>query len=58
MVKSKNVNYILQEVLGSILSDVNFFFFPFFVSFLFNTSQSASLYIIASFKVYLIAENN
>ena len=34
------------------------FFFPFFFSFLFNNSQSASLYIIASFEVYLIAENN
>ena len=56
-VKSKNISYILQGVLGSILSDVNFFL-SFFYSFLFNPSQSASLYIIASFEVYLIADNN
>ena len=35
-VKSMNVSFVLQGVLGSILSDVNFFSFLFF-SFLFNT---------------------
>ena len=52
-----NISHVLQGVLGSILSDV------IFVSFIFSRfslipSQSASLYIIASFEVYLIAENN
>ena len=32
-VKSKNISYILQGVLGSILSDVNFFSFLFFTLF-------------------------
>ena len=48
--------YVLQGVLGSILSDVNFFSFL-FSRFSLIPSQSASLYIIASFEVYLIAEN-
>ena len=34
------------------------FFLPFFSRFSLIPSQSASLYIIASFEVYLIAENN
>ena len=50
--------YVLQGVLGSILSVVNFFFLSFFSRFSLIPSQSASLYIIASFEVYLIAENN
>ena len=52
-----NISLILQGVLGSILSDVNFFSF-FFSRFFLIPSQSASLYIIASFEVYLIDENN
>ena len=52
-----NISHILQGVLGSILSDVNFFFFL-FSRFSLIPSQSASLYIITSFEVYLIAENN
>ena len=56
---SPRINPIFcKGVLGSILSDANFFSFLFFYSFLLNTSQRASLYIIASFEVYLIAENN
>ena len=55
-VKSMN-SFILQGVLGSNLRDVNFFFFL-FSCFSFIPSQSASVYIIASFEVYLIAENN
>ena len=51
-----NISDILQGVLGSILSDVNFFL-SFFSPFSLIPSQSASLYIIASFEVYLIAEN-
>ena len=57
-VKSVNNIYVLQRVLGSVLSEVDFFFFPFFSRFSLIPSQSASLYIIASFEVYLIAENN
>ena len=45
----------MQWVQGSSLSDVIFFLS--FFSFLFNTFSSSSLYIIASFEVYLIAEN-
>ena len=52
-----NISLVLQGVLGSILSDVNFFSF-FFSKFFLKPSQSASLYIIASFEVYLIDENN
>ena len=49
-----NISFILQGVLGSILREVKSFFFFFSLI----PSQSASLYIIASFEVYLIAENN
>ena len=52
-----NILLVLQGVLGSILSDGNFFSF-FFSRFFLIPSQSASLYIIASFEVYLIDENN
>ena len=52
-----NISHVLPGVLGSILSDVIFFSF-FFSRFSLIPSQSASLYIIASFEVYLIAENN
>ena len=54
------MNYllVLQGVLGSILSNVNFFFLSFFSRFFLIPSQRASLYIIASFEVYLIDENN
>ena len=52
-----NYSLVLQGVLGSILSDVNFFSF-FFSRFFLIPSQRASLYIIASFEVYLIDENN
>ena len=47
------ISLVLQGVLGSILSDVNFFSF-FFSRFFLIPSQSASLYIIASFQDYLI----
>ena len=56
-VKSMNITIVLQGVLGSILSDVNFFL-SIFSCFFLIPSQSASLYIIASFEVYLIDENN
>ena len=56
-VKLKSNSIILQGILGSILRDVNFFSF-FFSLFSLIPSQSASLYIIASFEAYLIAENN
>ena len=46
----------MQGVLGSSLSDVIFFFH--FFRFSLIPSQSACLYIIASFEVHLIAENN
>ena len=51
-----NISYVLQGVLGSILSDV-IFFFPFLVS-LYYLLKVLVLNIIASFEVYLIAENN
>ena len=56
-VKLMDISFILQGILGSILRDVNFFSF-FFSRFSLIPSQSASLYIIESFEVYLIAENN
>ena len=56
-VNSMNITHILQGVLGSILSGVNFFSF-FFSRFSLIPSQSASLYSITSSEVYLIAENN
>ena len=52
-----NISLVLQGVLGSILSDGIFFSF-FFSRFFLIPSQSASLYIIANFEVYLIDENN
>ena len=52
-VKSMYITFVLQGVLGSILSNIIFFLFSRFSL----TSQSASLYIIASFEVYLIDEN-
>ena len=55
-VKSMNISQVLPGVLGSILSDVIFFFL--FSRFSLIPYQSISLYIIASFEVYLIAENN
>ena len=56
-VKSTNISLVLKGVLGSIFSDVNFIFFL-FSRFSLVPSESASLYVITSFEVYLIAENN
>ena len=50
-----NITLVLQGVLGSILSDV-IFFLSICSRFFLIPSQSASLYIIASFEIYLIDE--